>query len=70
MSTPCLVLSFEHDVDSPPAAGAPGRGAIPGARFVELAGASHLGVFTHADAGGGRHRWASSSGTAGGGPGA
>ena len=23
---------------------------IPGARFVELAGASHLGVFTHADA--------------------
>ena len=26
---------------------------IPGARFVEVAGASHLGVFTHADDGGG-----------------
>jgi pimeloyl-ACP methyl ester carboxylesterase len=50
ISRPCLVLSFEHDVDSPPARARQAAAAIPGARFTELAGASHLGVFTHADA--------------------
>jgi 3-oxoadipate enol-lactonase len=50
MSRPCLVLSFEHDVDSPPARARQAAGQIPGARFVEVEGASHLGVFTHADA--------------------
>jgi len=50
ISRPCLVLSFEHDVDSPPERARQAAGQIPGARFVELAGASHLGVFTHADA--------------------
>jgi pimeloyl-ACP methyl ester carboxylesterase len=49
MSTPCLVLAFEHDVDSPPARAREAAAMIPGARFVELAGASHLGVFTHAE---------------------
>jgi len=49
ISRPCLVLSFEHDVDSPPARARQAAGMIPGARFVELPGASHLGVFTHAD---------------------
>ena len=44
------MLSFEHDVDSPPARARQAADAIPGARFVEVAGASHLGVFTHADA--------------------
>jgi pimeloyl-ACP methyl ester carboxylesterase len=44
------VLSFEHDVDSPPQRARQAAAQIPGARFVELAGASHLGVFTHADA--------------------
>ncbi len=49
ITAPCLVLSFEHDVDSPPARAREAAAAIPGARFVEVAGASHLGVFTHAD---------------------
>lgn len=50
LSVPCLVLSFEHDVDSPPARARQAAEQIPGARFVEVAGASHLGVFTHAEA--------------------
>jgi pimeloyl-ACP methyl ester carboxylesterase len=49
MTVPCLVLSFEHDVDSPPARAREAAAMIPGSRFVEVAGASHLGVFTHAD---------------------
>jgi len=50
ISVPCLVLAFEHDVDSPPARARQAAGMIPGAHFLELAGASHLGVFTHAEA--------------------
>jgi thioesterase CepJ len=50
LSVPCLVLSFEHDVDSPPARARQAAGMIPGASFIEMAGASHLGVFTHTDA--------------------
>ena len=50
ISTPCLVLAFEHDVDSPPARARQAAAMIPGARFVEVPGASHLGVFTHSDA--------------------
>ena len=50
MTRPCMVLAFEHDVDSPPQRARQAADMIPGARFVELAGASHLGVFTHADA--------------------
>jgi len=50
ISVPCMVLSFEHDVDSPPARARQAAAAIPGARFVEIAGASHLGVFTHGQA--------------------
>lgn len=50
LSRPCLVLAFEHDVDSPPARARQAAEVIPGAEFVELAGASHLGVFTHSDA--------------------
>jgi len=49
LSIPCLVLSFEHDVDSPPARARSAAASIPGAQFVEVPGASHLGVFTHAD---------------------
>jgi pimeloyl-ACP methyl ester carboxylesterase len=49
LTRPCLVLSFEHDVDSPPARARQAADQIPGARFVEVAGASHLGVFTHAE---------------------
>jgi pimeloyl-ACP methyl ester carboxylesterase len=50
ISVPCLVLAFEHDVDSPPARAREAAGAIASARFVEIPGASHLGVFTHAEA--------------------
>jgi len=50
ISVPCLVLSFEHDVDSPPARAREAAATIPGARFVEIPGASHLGVFTHGQA--------------------
>jgi pimeloyl-ACP methyl ester carboxylesterase len=49
LSMPCLVLAFEHDVDSPPLRARQAAAMIPGARFVEVAGASHLGVFTHAE---------------------
>jgi pimeloyl-ACP methyl ester carboxylesterase len=49
LSMPCLVLAFEHDVDSPPARAAEAVTMIPGARMVEVASASHLGVFTHAE---------------------
>jgi pimeloyl-ACP methyl ester carboxylesterase len=47
ISVPCLILAFEHDVDSPPARAREAAAAIPGARFVEISGTSHLGVFTH-----------------------
>ncbi len=45
---PCLVLSFEHDIDSPPAR-ARSAAEVIGAEFVEVAGASHLGPLTHAE---------------------
>jgi pimeloyl-ACP methyl ester carboxylesterase len=48
VSVPCLVLAFEHDVDSPPERARQAARIIPGARFVEIPDASHLGIFTHA----------------------
>jgi pimeloyl-ACP methyl ester carboxylesterase len=50
ISVPCLVLAFEHDIDSPPQRAQQAADAIPGSRFVEIAGASHLGIFTHGPA--------------------
>ena len=47
IEVPCLLLAFEHDVDSPPASAREAAAVIPGAQFVEIADASHLGVFTH-----------------------
>lgn len=47
IAVPCLVLAFEHDVDSPPAYAREAAAEIPGARFVEMPDSSHLGVFTH-----------------------
>lgn len=47
--TPCLVLAFEHDVDSPPRYARQAAGAIPGCAYEEIAGAGHLGIVTHAD---------------------
>jgi pimeloyl-ACP methyl ester carboxylesterase len=50
LSVPCMVLSFEYDVDSPPERAKEAASKIPNSTFVTLAGASHLGVFTHSDA--------------------
>jgi pimeloyl-ACP methyl ester carboxylesterase len=47
ITVPCLVLAFEHDIDSPPDGARDAAGQIPAARFVEILDASHLGVFTH-----------------------
>jgi pimeloyl-ACP methyl ester carboxylesterase len=49
ITVPCLVMAFEYDIDSPPAKARQAAEAIPGAEYVEIAGASHLGFFTHAD---------------------
>jgi pimeloyl-ACP methyl ester carboxylesterase len=50
ITVPCLVLAFEHDIDSPPARAREAADRIPGARFAEIPDSSHLGIFTHADA--------------------
>jgi pimeloyl-ACP methyl ester carboxylesterase len=47
ITVPCLVMSFEFDIDSPPALARQAAATIPGAEYVEIAGASHLGFFTH-----------------------
>jgi len=46
---PCLVLAFEHDIDSPPGHAQAAAAQIPGARFAVFADTSHLGPFTHAE---------------------
>ena len=46
---PCLVLAFEHDVDSPPRYAREAAETIPGCAYREVAGAGHLGFVTHAD---------------------
>ena len=48
LTVPILVLAMEHDVDSPPARAREAAERIPGALFVEIAGASHLAPMTHA----------------------
>jgi 3-oxoadipate enol-lactonase len=50
LTMPILVLAFEHDIDSPPARARQAAARIPGARIVEIPGASHLGPMTHAGA--------------------
>ena len=50
LQMPCLVLAFEYDVDSPPKRASEAASRISGATFVEIPGASHLGVFTHSEA--------------------
>jgi pimeloyl-ACP methyl ester carboxylesterase len=49
ISVPCLVLAFEHDVDSPPAKARMAASTIPGCEYREIAGAGHIGIVTHAD---------------------
>ncbi|MGO9455570.1 MAG: alpha/beta fold hydrolase [Acidimicrobiales bacterium] len=48
-TVPCLIVAFQHDVDSPPKKARAAAETIPGARYVEVAGAGHLGFLTHAD---------------------
>ena len=47
---PSLVIAFEHDLLTPPALGREVAGAIPGARYVEVAGCGHLGPMEDPDA--------------------
>jgi pimeloyl-ACP methyl ester carboxylesterase len=49
ISVPCLVLAFEHDIDSPPVHARTAAARIPGAHFAIIAGTSHLAPFTHPD---------------------
>jgi len=49
VSVPCLVLAFEHDVDSPPAYARQASEIIPGCQYVEIAGSGHIGIVTHPD---------------------
>jgi pimeloyl-ACP methyl ester carboxylesterase len=46
---PCLVLAFEHDVDSPPRYARGAAEAIPGCTYREVAGSGHLGIITHVE---------------------
>ena len=46
---PCLVLAFEHDVDSPPRYARQAAETMPGCGYREVAGAGHLGIMTHVD---------------------
>ena len=50
ISVPCLIMAYEHDVDSPPARAREAAEIIPGARYVEIADTSHLAPFTHGPA--------------------
>jgi pimeloyl-ACP methyl ester carboxylesterase len=49
VSVPCLVLSFEYDIDSPPRYARQAAETMPGAAYREVAGAGHLGFMTHVD---------------------
>jgi pimeloyl-ACP methyl ester carboxylesterase len=45
---PCLVLAFEHDVDSPPEKARLAAATIPGCEYREVMGSGHIGIITHA----------------------
>ncbi len=50
IAVPCLIMAYEHDVDSPPAYAREAAAIIPGARYVEIPDTSHLAPFTHGPA--------------------
>lgn len=50
ITVPCLVVSFEHDLQFPPRCGRQAVAALPSAEFAEVAGAAHAGLFTHSRA--------------------
>jgi pimeloyl-ACP methyl ester carboxylesterase len=47
ITVPCLILAFEHDIDSPPAHARAAADQIPNARFAVIDDTSHLAPFTH-----------------------
>ncbi len=47
--TPCLVVGFEHDLVTPPAACRAVAGAIPGAVYREIPGCGHFGFLERPD---------------------
>jgi pimeloyl-ACP methyl ester carboxylesterase len=47
ISVPCLVLAFEHDVDSPPRDAREAAESIAGCQYAEVAGSGHIGIITH-----------------------
>ena len=49
IAAPCLVLAFEHDVDSPPEKARQAASLIPGCAYREITGSGHIGIVTHAD---------------------
>jgi pimeloyl-ACP methyl ester carboxylesterase len=49
VGVPCLVLAFEHDVDSPPRYARAAAAAIPDCEYQEIAGSGHIGIITHSD---------------------
>jgi len=49
IAVPCLILAFEHDVDSPPEKARLAASIIPGCEYREIAGSGHIGIVTHAD---------------------
>jgi len=49
IAAPCLILAFEHDVDSPPEKARQAASIIPGCAYREIAGSGHIGIVTHAD---------------------
>jgi len=50
VGVPCLVIAFEHDVDSPPRYAREAAAAIPGCDYREVPDAGHIGIMTHAGA--------------------
>jgi len=49
VAVPCLVIGFERDLMALPAHGEEVADAIPGCRYIEIPGAAHSGMATHAD---------------------
>jgi pimeloyl-ACP methyl ester carboxylesterase len=49
ITVPVLAVAFAHDIDSPPAYARLAVSEIPGARFIEITDATHLGPFEHPD---------------------
>jgi pimeloyl-ACP methyl ester carboxylesterase len=49
IAVPCLVLAFEHDVDSPPEKARHAASVIPDCQYREIMGSGHIGIITHTE---------------------